>query len=248
MGFIKERIAHRIQQLHTILTVEGSLRARFKGCYFEMYEMLHSIQANNITFKTIIDVGANRGMFTKVANYIFPDAKIIAFEPLKDCFEELTRLNNSIPSLECFNVALGDAHGEKEIFHSQYDYSSSLLEMEDLHKAAFPYSEKYQKDKIVTARLDDIVDIGNYKKPILMKIDVQGYEDFVIKGAAETLKSIDYLICEMSFEPLYHNQILFPQLYNLITEHGFKFQGPIAINRHPKTKTPLQIDGLFTAI
>ena len=245
---IREKIIRRLSQLHTILTINGSLKARLKGCYFEMYEMLYFFRIINVEFKTIIDIGANRGMFTKTANYLFPEAKIIAFEPLKSCFEQLTMLQKLIPGLECYNIALSNSEGEEEIFHSAWDYSSSLLEMDLLHKNAFPESADYLKEKVKIATMDDVINIKKYKTPILMKIDVQGYEGYVIEGAKKTLESIDYLICEMSFQSLYKNQILFDNQFNLIIKNGFEFLGPISTNKHPKTKLPLQIDGLFKRI
>ncbi len=242
---IKSYLYNKIKIVQTIMDSPGSLEARFHGCYFGMYELLNLFRSMNIKLETIIDIGANRGMFTKTANYFFPEAKIIAFEPLKNCFAELINLKINKSHIECYNLALSNSEEEKNIYHSEYDYSSSILEMDELHKNAFPYSAKYKEEKIMTARLDDIININNYKRPILMKIDVQGYENYVIEGAIKTMKSIDYIICEMSFQTLYKDQILFDDLYKIISNKGFKFLGPVTVNKHPITKIPLQIDGLF---
>jgi FkbM family methyltransferase len=194
---------------------------------------------------TILDIGANRGMFSKCAYYIFPDASIYAFEPLKDCYEELCDLKGTVIKLECYNIALGDKPSEVFIHRSIYDYSSSLLEMDDLHKQAFPYTAGERLEKVQIQTLDAVLAGKRIERPLLMKIDVQGYEKFVFEGASETLKQTDYIVCEMSFRSLYKGQALFDEVYRLLIDAGFQFRGHIGEVQHPESTEVLQIDGLF---
>ena len=242
---IKDKLLNRAQQLVTIIENPSSLKARFSGCYFEVYNMLYKMKSMNIIPKTIIDVGANRGMFSKTSNYLFKDAKIIAYEPLKDCYEELKKLNKKIPFFECYNYAIGNKKAKGQIFKSSYDYSSSLLEMADLHKEAFPVSEKTSFEDIEITSLDEALFDKDLEKPILIKIDVQGYENFVIEGGTKILEKTDIIICELSFYKLYQNQVLFKDVYNQLINLNFRFLGPVGELLHPEISSILQIDGLF---
>jgi len=184
-------------------------------------------------------------MFSKCAHYVFPHASIYAFEPLKHCYEELCELKKTITNIQCYNVALGADEQEGMIHRSSYDYSSSLLEMGDLHKEAFPYSAGARLEKVQVRTLDGILDDKALQKPVLMKIDVQGYEKQVLEGARRTLGQTDYVICEMSIRPLYKGQALFDDVYRHLVDAGFRFSGQVGELRHPKTSEVLQIDGLF---
>ena len=210
-----------------------------------MYRLVYGFSSQGISPLTVLDIGANRGMFSRAIHYVYPKAKIFAFEPLHDCYNELKKLEKEIPELETFNTALADTIGETEIHRSSFDYSSSLLEMGEIHKTAFPHTSGETLEKIALNTLDNILQKKLLLRPLLMKIDVQGYEKFVLNGAVETLKQTDYIICEMSFQPLYKEQALFDVMYQLICNAGFRYAGQVGEMRHPQTSEVLQIDGLF---
>ena len=241
----KKIIGEKLRKLEILLNTPGAFKARIEGCYFELYKMVHRLYAMGLRPNTILDIGANRGMFSKCAYYIFPDASIYAFEPLKDCYEELCDLKGTVIKLECYNIALGDKPSEVFIHRSIYDYSSSLLEMDDLHKQAFPYTAGERLEKVQIQTLDAVLAGKRIERPLLMKIDVQGYEKFVFEGASETHKQTDYIVCEMSFRSLYKGQALFDEVYRLLIDAGFQFRGHIGEVQHPESTEVLQIDGLF---
>ncbi len=242
---IKKYITSRLNKLEIIINTPGAYKARKSGCYLEFYAVVYNIFRRSIKPETIIDIGANRGMFVKCANCIFPEATIYAFEPLKEPYHELCKLKKKIPKLECYNIAIGEKSEEITIYKNNYDYSSSLLEMNDLHKNAFPYTAELTMEKVEVKTLDNVLSGKNLEKPILMKIDVQGYEKFVLNGSQETLKHVNYVICELSFFELYKGQALFNDVYNMFIEYGFNFFGQLGELRHPETDQTLQIDAFF---
>ena len=79
----------------------------------------------------------------------------------------------------------------------------------------------------------------------LLKIDTQGYELEVLKGAARTLDRIDYILVETSFVPLYEGQANFRDVYAFLTGHGFEYAGSFEQMMSPLDGTVLQADGLF---
>jgi FkbM family methyltransferase len=238
-------IIEKLKKILVILETPGAFRAKRNGCYLELYSSVYCLRAMGLRPRTVLDVGANRGMFSRCVHYVFPDASVYAFEPLKDCFEELLRLKDSIKGLECHNVALGAEPADTVFHRSSYDYSSSLLEMGDLHKQAFPYSAGEHLEEVRVNTLDSILNGRTLARPVLMKLDVQGYEKYVLLGARQTLKYTDYVVCELSLRPLYKGQAMFDDLYRYLVDLGFGFHGSLGELRHPKTGEVLQMDGLF---
>ncbi|MGA2507463.1 MAG: FkbM family methyltransferase [Chitinispirillaceae bacterium] len=242
---LKKQLLRRLEQLEIVLATPGALKARTKGCYFEIYRIFYRLYKMGLRPNTMLDIGANRGMFVKCAHYVFPNSAIYAFEPLKHCYEELCRLKTIIPHLECFNVGLGKEETQTFIHRNNYDYSSSLLEMENLQKEAFPYTSQESLEKVEIRTLDLVLRNRKIERPLLMKIDVQGYESFVLDGAAQTLCLTDYIICEMSFRSLYKGQALFNDIYEKLLKKNFRFVGQLGEICHSSSGEVLQIDGLF---
>jgi FkbM family methyltransferase len=196
-------------------------------------------------FKTIIDLGANAGPFSFAARAFLPDAQIYAFEPLPDCYERLVKNLTPFGNFTAFQSAIGDQSGQMEMWKSEFSESSSILAMGELHKKNFPHTANTQAVPVPISRLDDYINKMDLVPPILLKIDVQGYEDKVIKGAVNTLKNIDWVMIEMSFRPLYEGQPLFDNIYRSLITSGFKFAGNMEALYSPLDGSILQSDGIF---
>lgn len=174
--------------------------------------------------KTVVDIGANIGMFSKEMRERFPDAHIYAFEPLADCYQSLMSTMGSDNRFRAWNTALGDINGQTEIQRSSFHPSSSLLRMTALHKKLYPRSKDLKAESIATKRLDDIGDLI-LEKNILIKMDVQGFEDKVIVGGEKTIGKAAVVIIETSFVTLYENQPLFGDIHKMLGELGFSYYG-----------------------
>jgi len=195
--------------------------------------------------KTILDIGANTGQFAHKINKIFPNANIYCFEPLEDCYQELVNNCREFNSFQAFNCAIGNETGEIEIHRSEYSPSSSLLPMADLHKESYPHTRNEIIEKVKIMRLDDVGNDLQINKPLLIKIDVQGFEDKVIAGGIELISQADILLLELSIEPLYKEQVLFNEIYRKVVDVGFKYQGNYSQLLNPKDGRILQVDSIF---
>src|SRR5207302_11138511 len=65
----------------------------------------------DLAIRTVLDIGANEGQFAREIREILPDAKIISFEPLRDCYEGLLAQADSLGAFEVHNFALGEERG-----------------------------------------------------------------------------------------------------------------------------------------
>lgn len=224
----------------------GAIRARMHGCWLNLYSVAQRLKDMGLVPRTIIDVGASNGMFSRCMCYVYPDAEIHAFEPLDRSFSELLRLGQETSRVHCYHHALGAENADALLLDNEYEYSTSLLEMEDLHKLAFPHTQRSAPRKTTVRRLDDVLAGEELRPPILVKIDVQGYEGHVLEGAPSMLRRVDYLVCELSLRSLYKAQPLFDEVYRRIVDSGLHYAGQLGELRHPETSEVLQVDALFT--
>lgn len=196
--------------------------------------------------KTILDVGANVGQFAGEIRADLPDAFIYAFEPLKDCYDALVDSMKEDKKLKAFHMALGDKNEEVIMHRSEYSPSSSILKMAQSHKDLYPYTQKESGEKITVRRLDDLQELKNgFSKEILVKIDTQGYEDRVIRGGAEFLKQAKVILVETSFVTLYEKQLLFADIYKMLTDIGFVYKGSLHRRFNLKNGGNLYEDSIF---
>jgi FkbM family methyltransferase len=182
----------------------------------------HTRLLEDIKVGTLIDVGANRGQFSLLVRHHFPDADIHAFEPL----EPEGRVLQSVVAgpLAYHPFALGARAGEATFHVTSKRDSSSLLVPGAAQEAASGVTLK-SSINVRVARLTDILDVAVLPRPILMKIDVQGAELDVLKGAADVLPLIDSIYTEVSFVTLYEEQPLASDITAFLHDNGFALRG-----------------------
>jgi FkbM family methyltransferase len=157
----------------------------------------------------------------------------------------LEKLVSAKKNITAFNFALGDNEKESLINKNEYSPSSSLLELTDLHKNAFPVTKKVKEEKIYVKVLDKIVNELELKKKVFLKIDVQGYELNVLRGAENTIKDVDIILIETSFYELYTNQPLFNDIYSFLSNKGFNYFGSFEQLYDERDGKILQADSIF---
>lgn len=176
--------------------------------------------------RTILDVGANTGQMAKVFRRLFPKSKIICFEPMADAYYVLTSLAQKDDRLKVENTALGDVGGIKKFNVNKNDSTSSLLDatpqaIERFGKEIMGRKEVVEVD---VTTLDDYCEQNKISKIDLLKLDVQGYEAQVLRGARKMLadNQIHAIMAEICLSPLYIGQSAFSELLGILEEHGYK--------------------------
>lgn len=129
---------------------------------------------------------------------------------------------------------------------SAYSPSSSLLPMADLHRTEWPQSVAHTDVAVQLERLDDWTHRMNPDaSPLLIKIDVQGYEMAVINGGVDTLRSAAFVVLEVSFYELYEGQPLFHHIHERMQELGFTYRGNIEQFASKDRTRVLYADAIF---
>jgi FkbM family methyltransferase len=201
----------------------------------------HISALKRLSVGSVIDVGSNKGQFSLVIRHLFPDAEIHAFEPL----ENERRIFQSVVTdpVKQYPMALGATSGEATFYLTSRADSSSLLRPANAQETAFGVTLS-SSTTVPVARMSDIIDVSDLSPPVLLKLDVQGGELDVLKGAVDILPLIDSIYTEASFISLYQHQPLAGDITTFLSQHGFIFRGVFNISSAPDLG-PAQADFLF---
>jgi FkbM family methyltransferase len=214
----------------------------------KLQDALTTVKVGNwlhkLEIKTIIDVGSNEGQFLHAINKTLPNRKIYAFEPIAECYEKLL-VSTKAYDVTVYNCGLSDYNGISEINVSGNLVSSSILGMNDLHESLYPESQYMQRQQISLKRMDDVFAQEQIQKNILIKIDVQGYEEKVLKGGDRTISECAVVIIETSFTSLYEGQWLFENVHGFFIDRNFRFAGFADQSLSKQTGVPLYGDAIF---
>jgi FkbM family methyltransferase len=194
-------------------------------------------------FATVLDVGGHHGQFTLFALERFPQAQVITFEPQAEGAKKIADVTAGEPRVRIENFALGAEPGSAELNISKRSDSSSLLPIGEGQVEAYPGTEAASTETIQLETLDNLLPDAP-KRPALLKIDVQGFELDVLRGAARTLASVDAIFAECSFVELYEGQPLVGEIIAFLAERGFTISGVFGVN-YDSTGRCLQADFLF---
>jgi FkbM family methyltransferase len=199
----------------------------------------------DLDIQTVLDIGANDGAYARESCERFKKATVHAFEPLESCYQKLEHMVRDEPRIKPHQYALGAREEERTITKSTFHPSSSLLAMSGLHKKLYPKSIGGTEETISVKRLDDVAPELHIVYPMLVKIDVQGFEDKVIEGGKYTLSLADIIIVETSFFELYEGQPLSDTIRAMLHTLGFKYYGALHTHYSKSTQRPIYEDSIF---
>jgi FkbM family methyltransferase len=175
----------------------------------------------------VIDVGANHGQYIdflrREIGYAGP---IYAFEPIPDNLAVLRRRFAGDPSITIFPYALGGASGVIRINQmAASDFSSILLPAHDAIGRFAGQNEVTRAIDVEMRTLDELrrsneLPVGGRR--VYLKLDTQGYDLEVLKGAGEMLKLVQALQTEASFQHIYEGMPGFLEAFETLRGLGFK--------------------------
>jgi hypothetical protein len=122
--------------------------------------------------------------------------------------------------------------------------SSSLLPISARQSELFPGTEEVGVTDVEAAPLSSFVSAADLNAPALLKIDVQGFELEVLRGAGDVLAAFEHVYVEASFEALYEGQALADDVIALMVDTGFTEVGRYNMSIGPDGAL-IQADFLF---
>jgi FkbM family methyltransferase len=231
----------KFTKLLSILSSYFYSMALLKGCAAAVeHETLLRLNG----FKTVLDIGANRGQFALVARHCNPGARIISFEPLQRPASTFRKVFAKDKKVAFHWAAIGIETGRQTIHVSARDDSSSLLPISKEQCQLFPGTHEDHTETIEVRTLDEVISHEDVISPALLKLDVQGYELEALKGCESLIDLFYYVYVECSFVELYENQALADEVIRYLDERGFSLTGVYNL-AYDKQGLAIQGDFLF---
>lgn len=164
----------------------------------------------------VIDAGANEGILTLIySQKVSSSGKVFAFEPDKiniQTFKENLSLNNNTTNISLVEKGLWDKSGSIEFYEAGTVGSS-----------VFYRNENSVKKNISSISIDDFVDSENINKLDFIKMDIEGAEIEVLKGARITIKSFKPHFAIASYH-IVENEVTYKKVEEFFTEMNYPFK------------------------
>lgn len=178
--------------------------------------------------KVVFDVGSNKGQSIQAYMEIFPTEDILffSFEPIKGLMEIQKKKFEGKTNIAFVEKALSDYVGESTFNINKSQDTSSLLDT-NIDFIPERYGDVYKKGAevtVATTTIDAYLEEQHLERIDILKIDVQGAEVQVLKGAINTLtaQKIKLIYIECLFVPLYKDQAFFDDIVAFLYNLGYR--------------------------
>lgn len=185
------------------------------------------LQSLPIRPHTIIDVGVADG--TPELYTAFPDAFLILVEPVEEFFADIRTILRHRSGIH-LPFAVGREDAEMSIRVELAERAKSSL----LHRTPLSATGKESVERTIQVHpLDSAIHGLALEPPILLKVDVEGFELSVLQGAVNTLKKVELVLVETSIAKRFVDAPTFGEVVAFMAAQGFSVQDIVHIARDP---------------
>jgi len=164
-----------------------------------------------LQMRVMFDVGANIGQSALLYAGHFPNATIWAAEPTDNSFAALREASAALPGVRPIQAAFGEAAGTVRMtMKSTWTRN---------HVTTAPLSDIVREVRI--HRLDEYCAAEGIEEINFLKIDTEGHDLEVLKGATGTLPRIDFVQTEVSMNRYNRFHVPFQEVFDFMSDHGF---------------------------
>lgn len=189
------------------------------------YDTGHSFPSQEATFRTIrslgwmpktcIDVGAYHGEWARLFRAVYPESRVLMIEAQDGKKPRLDDAVNESPHHLAYEIALLGASDGQEVEFVEMETGSSVFE------ESSPYGRRREVKKLTT--LDTVlVKHPDFQQAQALKLDTQGYELEVMKGAASLLRTVEVVLLEVSLLPVNKGAPPFSEVISFMSSRGLK--------------------------
>jgi len=184
----------------------------------------------------ILDVGAAHGDWARMSAKIWPEAKIYGIEPNLSEKDDLERTKRDLPHFNYLHGFLGSQAGAVK-YSNQGTQTTLCSETTD--------NPNDSQDQAQIYVLDALIKQGKVETPDLIKLDVQGYELEVLRGAVNALTTCQMVLAEVNFFAWHKKVPTVTQVIQFMAEHGFCWYDIAGVIRRPTDDALWQMDLIF---
>jgi FkbM family methyltransferase len=205
---------------------------------YEQYWLFGHLRSllSRLNVSCVLDVGAHVGEFAlqlrMLAGY---DGWILSFEPVDEAHRELAARAGRHEHWRAFKLALGSRDEERPIKVAETDVFSSFLEPSSYGVETFGRMTSLTAEQVVPVRrLDSVapeVMNGIPSERIFLKLDTQGWDLEVLRGAEKMLSRVVMLQTELSLQPIYDDMPSYTDILAFLHDKGFDLSGLFPVVR-----------------
>lgn len=172
----------------------------------------------------VVDVGAGEGFYSILIKRLQPNSRVYAFEPFPPIEQVMRRhlAMNNCTDVEVQCVAIAEVPGES-YYYFDHDYGNGFISdrpsitINEIRQHNFRARspEEVQRLAVRTSNLERFMKDASLVGISILKIDVEGAEVDVLKGAGDAIEKIDRIVLE------YHSAQLREDVHKLLTGRGF---------------------------
>lgn len=169
----------------------------------------------------IIDIGANIGYYALLESQLAKKGHIYAIEPVPKNFHLLNRniLLNNCQNISTYSLAIGDVEGILEMYvYDKCNWSSFIFN---------PEGKIIDNIQVPVITLDKFIKLHAVDKPNFIRMDVEGFEYNILKGASRTLQANGHLIICIELHPHLMSKEKSKECIKMIKDNGFKVKSII---------------------
>lgn len=202
---------------------------------------LEDIKARGFSPRGIVDVGANRGNWTRMARAVFPGTPVVMIEPQDEMEHNLAGLAAEMPA--CYYVKAAAGREEGELIQTIWDDfdGSSFLPAPDPEQLK---TGRQRKTKVTTI---DALLAGSYANfhPDLVKLDVQGFELEALSGGKTVFGTTEVFLVETSLFEFAPRTPITREVIAFMSGRGYELYDIIEYLRRPYDGALGQVDLAF---
>jgi len=196
----------------------------------------------------VFDVGAHYGETALKYNQLFENAMIYSFEPYKESYCILKKNVEPYMNIKVFNTALGDKNDKVKFHINKFSGTNSILPTHHLGSKIWGEEllDTLEVINVESVTIDDFMERNGIQKIDILKIDTQGTEYDVIKGASNSISkgAIKTIYMEIITMPTYQDQKHFDEILQFLRIKGFRLFN-IYNYSHSKEGYLRQVDAIF---
>ena len=199
-------------------------------------------------FRVILDVGANVGQTAAHIRSHFPHAEIHSLEPITATYNKLVA-NTRHLNIKTHPYAIGATNEEIQVNLQVAEKDSVINSLTAANNAANTAATQTETVKVLT--LERFCEMNNIKHIDFLKIDTEGFDLEVIKGAENLVRQqeIPFVIAEVSMNPTNTFHVSFEAVKQHMEARGYYLFALYDQTQEWKTKTPIlrRVNALFVS-
>lgn len=190
LKYLLNQTGYEIKKVNNVPPVDFDPNTRPVGSF---KELLQNVKTRGLACQAVLDVGAHRANWSRIAKEVYPDASFYLIEPQIELKEDLEQFCREVEKSAYFLAGAGAKQDTLTLTIWEDLGGSSFLPKPDSN-----LKEIGKQREIQIIAIDDLLDTGKIEYPEIIKLDIQGFELEALKGAEKTFGFTEVYILEVS--------------------------------------------------